>query len=184
MLLGMQLNNTERHGNTSFLLGVDNQATIQASRSESDPRRPGHRAPHREGSDPSRDPSSETREKDEVLAGHLLDSVEELLNAISKNGLSREAASLAQFRLSHAPDLDVWTLGNFYLKRIRKVDSARCPACGTDEETIEHYLPAILPELRTRKMGSHPTSQETPQTYIDGNPARRPRNESDDGPFG
>jgi hypothetical protein len=29
---------------------------------------------------------------------------------------------------------------NSYLKRIRKVDNARCPACGEDEENIEHYL--------------------------------------------
>ena len=29
---------------------------------------------------------------------------------------------------------------NQYLKRIGKVDSAQCPACGAEEETIEHLL--------------------------------------------
>jgi hypothetical protein len=29
---------------------------------------------------------------------------------------------------------------NGYLKRIHKVDSARCPACGENEEDIEHFL--------------------------------------------
>jgi len=29
---------------------------------------------------------------------------------------------------------------NDYLKRIWKVDSARCPACGADEENITHFL--------------------------------------------
>ena len=56
------------------------------------------------------------------------------LKAISTADLSREAASrISQFRLSHAPL-------NKFLKRIQKVDSARCPACGADEETIEHFL--------------------------------------------
>jgi ribonuclease HI len=56
------------------------------------------------------------------------------LKAISTAELSRETASrIAQFRLSHAPL-------NKFLKRIQKVDSARCPACGADEETIEHFL--------------------------------------------
>lgn len=54
--------------------------------------------------------------------------------AISKKDLSREAISrIAQFRIAHAPI-------NQYLKRIGKVDSARCPACGTEEETVEHFL--------------------------------------------
>jgi len=56
------------------------------------------------------------------------------LLAISQNSLSRQSASrIAQFRLFHAPV-------NHYLKRIGKVDSARCPACGAEDETIEHYL--------------------------------------------
>jgi len=56
------------------------------------------------------------------------------LKAISSPRLSRAAASrIAQFRLTHTPL-------NSYLKRIGKVDSARCPACGEDEESIEHFL--------------------------------------------
>ncbi len=56
------------------------------------------------------------------------------LKAISNPKLSRVAASrIAQFRLTHAPL-------NSYLKRIGRVDSARCPACGEDEESIEHFL--------------------------------------------
>jgi hypothetical protein len=56
------------------------------------------------------------------------------LGLISQNKLSCEAASqIAQFRLTH-------TLVNQYLKHIGKVNSARCLACGADEETIEHFL--------------------------------------------
>lgn len=56
------------------------------------------------------------------------------LNTISNPKLSREAASrIAQLRLKHAPL-------NGFLKRIQKVDSARCPACGDEEESIEHFL--------------------------------------------
>jgi hypothetical protein len=56
------------------------------------------------------------------------------LKTISNPKLSRTAAStITQFRLSHTPL-------NSYLKRIRKVDNARCPACGEDEESIEHFL--------------------------------------------
>jgi hypothetical protein len=56
------------------------------------------------------------------------------LKSISNPKLSREAASrVAQLRLTHIPL-------NSYLTRIQKVDSARCPACGVDEENIEHYL--------------------------------------------
>ena len=55
-------------------------------------------------------------------------------NMIGKSELSREAASrIVQFRISHTPV-------NHYLNRIQKVDSARCPACSADEETIEHCL--------------------------------------------
>ena len=56
------------------------------------------------------------------------------LNTLSHADLSREAASrIAQLRLTHAPV-------NSFLKRINKVDNARCPACGAVEETIEHFL--------------------------------------------
>ena len=56
------------------------------------------------------------------------------IRAMSNRELSREAASrITQFRLSHAPV-------NHYLRRIGKVDSARCPACGEDDETIQHFL--------------------------------------------
>jgi len=56
------------------------------------------------------------------------------LSSISHNELSRDSASqIAQFGLMHA-------LLNQYLKCIGKVDSARCPACSAEEETIEHFL--------------------------------------------
>ena len=56
------------------------------------------------------------------------------LKLISNPKLSREAASkISQLRLKHFPL-------NGYLKRIRRVDSARCPACGEDTESIEHFL--------------------------------------------
>jgi hypothetical protein len=56
------------------------------------------------------------------------------INAISTKEISRKMAShISQFRLSHTPV-------NQFLKRIGKVDEARCPACGKEEEMIEHYL--------------------------------------------
>jgi hypothetical protein len=56
------------------------------------------------------------------------------LGTISQNELSRDSASrIAQFRLMHVPV-------NQYLKHIGKVDSARCLACGAEEEMIEHFL--------------------------------------------
>jgi hypothetical protein len=56
------------------------------------------------------------------------------LGSISQNELSHEAVSrIAQFRLTHVPV-------NQYLKRIGKVNSTRCLACGADKETIEHFL--------------------------------------------
>ena len=68
---------------------------------------------------------------------HKLDNTtpsKKFVKSISKEGIGRNAASrIAQFRLKHAPL-------NQYLKRIGKVDSAQCPACGENEETIEHYL--------------------------------------------
>jgi ribonuclease HI len=81
------------------------------------------------------------------------------LGTISQSELSRKAASrIAQFRIGHAPV-------NQYLKRIGRVDSARCPACGADEETIEHYLllcPSYAYErwalgMQARKQGKHLT---------------------------
>ena len=57
-----------------------------------------------------------------------------LLHTISNTDMARRSASLiAQLRLQHIPF-------NSYLKRIKRVDSARCPACGADAETISHYL--------------------------------------------
>ena len=56
------------------------------------------------------------------------------LKAISTTNITRSTASLiSQLRLTHVPL-------NSYLKRFKRADSARCPACGADEETIEHYL--------------------------------------------
>jgi hypothetical protein len=56
------------------------------------------------------------------------------LKSISNPKLPKAAASkIAQLRLTHIPL-------NSYLKRIRKIDAARCPACGADEENIEHFL--------------------------------------------
>src|SRR5216683_4174297 len=58
----------------------------------------------------------------------------QFLKAISNPKLSRDIASkIAQLRLMHIPL-------NRYLKRIWRVDSARCPACRADEENITHYL--------------------------------------------
>jgi len=56
------------------------------------------------------------------------------LKSVSQTKLSHiDASRIAQLRLGHTPL-------NKYLKRMRRVDSARCPACGDDEETPEHYL--------------------------------------------
>jgi len=58
----------------------------------------------------------------------------QFVKAISNPKLSRDIASkIAQLRLMHIPL-------NRYLKRIWRVDSARCPACRADEENITHYL--------------------------------------------
>lgn len=81
------------------------------------------------------------------------------LGAISQGELSREMASrIAQFRIGHAPV-------NQYLKRVGRIDSARCPACGADEETIEHFLllcPSYAYErwalgMQARKLGKQLT---------------------------
>lgn len=56
------------------------------------------------------------------------------LKTISQEELGRiDASRIAQFRLEHAPV-------NQYLKRMKRVDSARCPACGDEEETAEHFM--------------------------------------------
>ena len=57
-----------------------------------------------------------------------------LLQSISKTDLPRRLASLiTQLRLQHIPL-------NAYLKRFKLVNSARCPACGADAETVSHFL--------------------------------------------
>jgi ribonuclease HI/exonuclease III len=56
------------------------------------------------------------------------------LKSISDAEITRRAASsLSQLRLTHIPL-------NGYLKRFKRVDSSRCPACGADYEDIEHFL--------------------------------------------
>ena len=61
-------------------------------------------------------------------------SSKKYMTLISDHRISRHMASIIfQLRVSHAPL-------NKYLFRIGKVDSAHCPACGTDEETVEHFM--------------------------------------------
>ena len=56
------------------------------------------------------------------------------LKAISLTDITCSTASLiSQLRLTHIPL-------NSYLKRFKRADNARCPACGADKETIGHYL--------------------------------------------
>ncbi|SRR6266851_4388350 len=43
------------------------------------------------------------------------------------------ASLIFQLRTGHAPLND-------YLHRFMKVDSPRCPACGTERETAEHFI--------------------------------------------
>jgi len=58
----------------------------------------------------------------------------QFFKAISAPNLLRSSASLtSQLRLTHIPL-------NSYLKRFKRADSARCPACGADNESIEHFL--------------------------------------------
>jgi hypothetical protein len=69
-------------------------------------------------------------------AGQIEESTpsKKFITSISQSELSCKAASqIAQLRIGHAPL-------NQYLKRISRVDSDRCPACGADMETTEHYL--------------------------------------------
>ena len=56
------------------------------------------------------------------------------LTLTSVDSITRKRASLLfQLRVGHAP------LNN-YLHRFKKVDSARCPACGAQKETTEHFI--------------------------------------------
>jgi ribonuclease HI len=56
------------------------------------------------------------------------------LKIISQSELSHEDSSrITQLRLTHAPV-------NQYLNRIDRANSARCPACGDESETVEHFL--------------------------------------------
>ena len=56
------------------------------------------------------------------------------LKTISNPKISRNAASqIAQLRLQHFPL-------NGYLHKIKRVDSANCPACGADDESNTHFL--------------------------------------------
>ena len=68
-------------------------------------------------------------------AAHLDESTPSVkfINMISNKDISRKAASrITQLRIGHTPL-------NQYLKHIGKIDSTRCPACGANKETIEHY---------------------------------------------
>ncbi|KAI0298315.1 hypothetical protein BC826DRAFT_951267 [Russula brevipes] len=56
------------------------------------------------------------------------------IDSISHHDISRSTASLiAQMRINHVPV-------NAYLYRFKKVESARCFACGTDTEDVTHFL--------------------------------------------
>ena len=56
------------------------------------------------------------------------------INMISNKDISHKAASrISQLRIGQAPL-------NQYLKHIGRVNSARCPVCRADEETIEHFV--------------------------------------------
>ena len=69
-----------------------------------------------------------------ILAIDETSPLMKFLKAISSPKLLRTAASvIAQIRLTYF-------LLNRYLKRIGKVDNARCPACREDKETIAHFL--------------------------------------------
>jgi len=207
MLLGMHLISTKKRGNTTFVLGVDNQAALRAFNSTM--RRPSHHlarevirianmlskqknrnaykltlrwtAGHEglEGNEladieakraveglttdkpllPSYlckhlliNPAAVKRAHNNMLMSkwtktwretnrgrryvHLDKSTpsKKLLKLSSQPNLSQvDASHIAQFWLGHMPT-------NQYLKHIGRVDSARCPACGEDTETMEHFL--------------------------------------------
>jgi len=207
ILLGMHLISTEKQGNTTFAIRMDNQAAIRAFSSTM--RKPGHHlaretvrianrlnkqksrnaykltirwtAGH-EGLEGNKLADKEAKRASEGLTTdkpllpsylrksllinsaavkrahndmlmsnwaktwrgtdrgrrytHLEESTpsKKLLKSSSQPELSRvDASRIAQFRLGHAPI-------NQYLKRIGRVDSARCLACGEDVETAEHFL--------------------------------------------
>ena len=57
-----------------------------------------------------------------------------ILQIISSNDLPRASSSLiSQILTNHIPL-------NTYLFKIKKVDSAQCPACGVSHETIRHVI--------------------------------------------
>jgi len=63
------------------------------------------------------------------------------LKAISTPNLLHSSASLiSQLRLTHI-------LLNSYLKWFKRADSARCPACGADNKSIEHFLRLCSQEM-------------------------------------
>ena len=68
---------------------------------------------------------------------HQIDSTtpsNKFLKAISLTNIMRSTASLiSQLRLTNIPL-------NSYLKRFKRADNTRCPACGADEKTIVHFL--------------------------------------------
>jgi ribonuclease HI len=58
----------------------------------------------------------------------------QFLLSISNAEISRRSASLiTQLYVGHAPL-------NEFLKRFKRADSARCPACGAGSETVRHFL--------------------------------------------
>jgi len=77
------------------------------------------------------------QKSDKVRKMHQINSStpsNKFLNAISLDKITRSTASLiSQLRLTHTPL-------NSYLKRFKRIDSTRCPACRADKETIEHFL--------------------------------------------
>jgi len=207
ILLGLQLISTEKHGSTSFVLGVDNQVAIKSFQSAI--RNPRHHlarealwianqiekrrqkgnykltirwtARHEgiEGNkkvdqEAKRAARGKTSDKKTLLfylrkpmlinpaavkrAHHVglmkkwkknwkdtnkgqrtvcldrLTPSRKFLTTISHKELScADASRIVQFRLGHVPI-------NQYLKCIRRVDSARCPAYGDGEETVEHFM--------------------------------------------
>jgi ribonuclease HI len=67
---------------------------------------------------------------DDIISPHS----KKFLKLTSEHDISRKMASLIfQLRVGHAPL-------NEYLFQFKKVDSARCPACGEESETAEHYI--------------------------------------------
>lgn len=58
---------------------------------------------------------------------------------------------------------------------MQRVDSARCLACGDDEESIEHFLLHCPSYAHERwSMGPRTNSREKEETANIGNAARRP----------